>query len=321
MDTQDAWSLPDPLGEALHSLRMSGTFYCSSEFSAPWGLELPAMPQCLMFHVLTSGRCWLQLDGETPLAMAPGDLVLVPHGRGHRLVDEPGSTAQGLFDLPREPVSERYEILRHGGGGERAEMVCGALRFDHPLARQLLEALPRVLVLGADEGANGDWLQGTLRFMRDEARTLRPGGESVITRLADILVIQAIRAWLERDPAARTGWLGALQDRQVGRALALIHRDPARNWTLESLAGEVAMSRSAFAARFSEQVGEPAMHYLARWRMSLALSWLQDGEMGVGQLAERLGYQSDAAFSRAFKRFNGMAPGVARRRLTTSGMA
>ena len=155
-------------------------------------------------------------------------------------------------------------------------------------------------------------MQGTLRLMAAEASELRPGGEAVITRLGDILVIQAIRCWIETDPAARIGWLGALQDRQIGRALTLVHREPARDWTVGSLAGEVAMSRSAFAARFTELVGEPAMAYVARWRMHIALTALRDEGATVGELADRLGYRSEAAFSRAFKRIIGVAPGAAR---------
>ena len=157
-------------------------------------------------------------------------------------------------------------------------------------------------------------MQSTLRLMAAEAGELRPGGEAVITRLADILVVQAIRSWLETDPAAQTGWLGALQDRQIGRAIALIHRDPARPWTVASLARELAMSRSAFAARFTELVGEPAMQYVTRWRMQLALASLRDEGATVGELASRLGYRSEAAFARAFKRVVGVPPGAVRRR-------
>ena len=149
--------------------------------------------------------------------------------------------------------------------------------------------------------------------MAAEARALRPGGEAVITRLGDILVIQAIRSWIETDPAARTGWLGALQDPQIGRAIAIIHRDPARPWTLASLADEVAMSRSAFAARFTELVGEPAMSYVARWRMHVALDALKEQGSTVAELASRLGYRSEAAFARAFKRVIGIPPGAVKR--------
>jgi AraC-like DNA-binding protein len=188
-------------------------------------------------------------------------------------------------------------------------LVCGAVRFDHPAARDLVAILPPVVHVDA----GSERIQGALRLMAAEARALRPGGEAIITRLADILVIQAIRAWMDTDPAARTGWLGALQDPQIGRALALIQRDPARDWTVASLARELAMSRSAFAARFTELVGEPAMQYVTRWRMNVAFDALRDGGATVGELAARLGYRSEAAFARAFKRVVGLPPGAVRR--------
>ena len=303
----------DPLGEALHFLRMSGTFYCRSELTAPWGLSLPPRPRCLSFHVVTAGRCRLEVGGAAPVDLEPGDLALVPHGEGHRLTSEAGAPAPPIDELEHEKVSERYAVLRHGGGGARATLICGAVRFDHPAAPHLIALLPRVIHVQASRSPQTDWMQSTLRLMAAEARELRPGGETVITRLADILVIQAIRSWIEQDPAAQTGWLGALQDRHVGRAIALIHRDPARPWTVASLAGEVAMSRSAFAARFTQLVGEPAMRYVARWRMHVARTWLEDDAATIGELASRLGYQSEAAFNRAFKRFIGVAPGAIRR--------
>jgi AraC-like DNA-binding protein len=314
MQADPVWTPVDPLGEALHALRMSGVFYCRSECTAPFGLAIPPMPDCLMFHVVTSGRCWIDLGpgGERRLLQA-GDLVLLPHGAGHTLASEPGVPAAPLFDLPRELLSERYEVLRHGGGGAAANVVCGAVRFDHPTARHLVTMLPPILFIEAASDPHAQWLQGTLSFMAAEARELRPGGEAVVTRLADILVIQAIRAWMAEDPAARTGWLGALRDKQIGRALTLVHRDPARTWTLASLAAEAAMSRSAFAARFAELVGMPAMQYLARWRMHVALARLKERDVGLGELAGQVGYQSEAAFCRAFKRLVGVSPGEVRR--------
>jgi AraC-like DNA-binding protein len=298
----------DPLGEALHFLRMDGAFYCRSELSAPWGLTLPPMPGCLWFHVVTSGRCRLEVEGEDHWVL-PGDLALVTDGGGHVLRDEPGSDAPGILDLERELVSERYEILRHGGGGAPSQLLCGAVRFDHPAARNLVDILPTVIKLNADAG----WMQTTLALLAVEARDLQPGGEAVITRLADILVIQAIRAWLQTDPSAQTGWLGALQDPQIGHAITLIHRDPARDWTVASLADELAMSRSAFAARFTELVDEPAMQYVTRWRMQVAVNSLKEEGATVAELASRLGYRSEAAFARAFKRVIGMPPGAVKR--------
>ncbi len=303
----------DPLGEALHSLQMSGTFYSRCEFSTPWALELPEFEASLMFHVVISGQCWLEVDGEEPCLLRPGDLALVPRGDGHRLASEPGVPAARLFDLPRETVSEQYEILRHGGGGADTVLVCGAVRFDHPAAHHLVDVLPGLIRVEATASPRLDWIQSTVRLMAAEASMLRPGGETVITRLADVLVIQAIRSWIEDDPAAHTGWLGALRDRQVGRAITLIHRDPARAWTVANLAAEVAMSRSAFSARFTELAGEPPMHYVTRWRMHVARAALMEDEATLGELALRLGYGSEAAFSRAFKRFMGVSPGAVRR--------
>ena len=240
------------MGEALHSLRMSGTLYCRSELSAPWAIALPVEKDCLSFHVVTSGGCWLQVEGADPLLLRPGDLALVPHSDGHCIASEPNVLALRLEELQFEKVSERYYILRYGGGGASTRLVCGEVRFNHPAARRLLELLPRVIHVETSSSPQMDWMQSTLRLMAAEATELRPGGETVITRLTDILVIQAIRSWIQEDPTAQTGWLGALQDKQMGRAIMLIHRNPEHPWTVASLASEVAMSRSAFAARFTE---------------------------------------------------------------------
>jgi len=316
MDTSDLAGFADPLGEALHYLRMDGVFYCHSELSAPWGARMPAMPGCLMFHLVTSGRCWLGLGpngtAEGSRWLQPGDFALVPHGQGHDLLHEPGADAPDLFSLPRQMVSERYEVLRHGGGGAPTRLICGAVRFDHPAARQLVALLPQVIAIEAGEVPYNEGCQTMLRFMADEARALRTGGEAVITRLADIVVIQAIRHWVQHDPAARTGWLGALQDRRIGRALALMHRSPARAWTVQSLAQASAMSRSAFAQRFTGLVGQSALQYLTQWRMTLAQAWLAQGSP-IADVAARTGYQSESAFSRAFKRSVGTAPGAVAR--------
>lgn len=312
-------SLPsdtDPLGEALHFLRMSGTLYCRSEFTAPWGLDLPALAECLMFHIVTNGECWLEVPGVEPCRLHTGSFALVPHGRGHRLSSEPGTPAVGLFDAPTERVSERYEVLRHGGGGQPATLICGAVRFDHPAATDLVRMLPPMITVDAWRDPEVDWLQATLRLMAAEARELRAGGETVITRLADILVIQAIRSWIAQDPAAQTGWLGALRDPQIGRVIRRVHREPGHPWTVDAMAHEAGMSRSAFSARFSALVGEPAMHWVARWRMNVAAARLMDGRVTIAALADELGYESEAAFARAFKRVTGRWPGEARRGAT-----
>jgi AraC-like DNA-binding protein len=313
MDLRNPPTPQDPLGEALHSLRMSGAFYCRSEFTEPWGLTLPPLPGYLWFHVVNSGRVAIELgDGEVT-TLDSGDVALVTQGAGHRLFSDAAAPAPGILDLPREEISDRYEVLRHGGGGALTRMMCGAVRFDHPAARNLVALLPEIIYLDAAGTPDLIWMQTTLSLMAAETKQMRAGGEAVITRLADVLIIQAIRWWMESDPSAQSGWLGALRDDQIGRALALIHGDPARDWTVATLADELAMSRSAFAARFTELVGEPVMRYVTRWRMRVAVNALRDEGVTVAELADRLGYRSEAAFARAFKRVTGVAPGAVKR--------
>ena len=303
----------DPLGEALHLLRLTGCVYARSELTAPWGVDLPPLEGHMMFHIVTAGRCWLESDGNDPVLLERGSLALVPHGFGHRLVDEREREAISFFDLPVEQVTERYERLTWGGGGELCRLICVVVRFDHAAAERLVDALPPVLHVDAWDGGDDRWLADTLRFIAREAEALRPGGETVITRLADILVIQMVRHWIETTADVDQGWLAALRDGQLGRAIAAIHRDPGTDWTLESLAQTAAMSRSAFAARFTQVVGEPAMRYLTRWRLQLARTALRETTDTLPTISERFGYRSEAAFCRAFKREFGVSPGTDRK--------
>ncbi|MBT8130469.1 MAG: AraC family transcriptional regulator [Gammaproteobacteria bacterium] len=302
----------DPIGETLHRLRLNGTLYCKSELTAPWGIDLPAFDGYMMFHVVTSGYCWLEVEGEQARLLQQGSLTLVPHGNGHSIRSSTDAIAEPLFDIPVEKVSERYEIMRYGGDGELTHLTCGVVSFDQVAAQQLIEQLPKVLQIDAWDDEDDSWLQSTLRFIAREARELRPGGETVITHLADILIIQALRAWIDSAPEANQGWLAALRDKQVGRALAAIHREPEKSWTVESLASLAGMSRSGFSARFTQLVGESAKRYLTRWRMQLARARLQQTPDTLAVLADRLGYQSEAAFCRAFKREFGVPPGSIR---------
>jgi len=317
------WSSSDPLSEVLHLMRMSGMFYALSELTAPWGMEMPVIPDTMMFHFVTEGRCWLEIDELEPRLLEPGTLVLVPHGRGHRLVDEVGGPVVDLFSIPRQELSDRYELIRHGGGGAMTRLVCGAVYFDNPAARQFVDLLPRLICVDAWSATQVEWLHGTLRFMASEARQLQPGGETIITRLADVLVIQALRSWLAgEDPCDSScggNWLRAIQDPQIGQAIVQVHRNPASPWTVQELAASVGMSRSGFAARFKEVAGESPLQYVTRWRMLMATSRLQESDVTLGELSEQCGYQSEAAFSRAFKRAMGVSPGRMRREMRQGG--
>lgn len=309
-DTQRAVTqIANPLDETLHQLRLDGSLYCRSELTSPWGLEMPPMPGSMMFHIITSGACWLQIPGQDPVELRQGSLVLIPHGQGHTLLSRPDATVKNLFDMPVEKISDRYEVLRCGGGGELTQLTCGAVLIEHAAADRLVAQLPKLLILNGWESIDDGWLQSTLQFIAREANDQRVGGETILTHLADILIIQAIRNWLETAPEARQGWLAALRDRQIGQALRAIHQSPGEAWTVESLARKVGMSRSGFSARFSELVGDSVKSYLTQWRMQVTRKRLQQENVAISQLADELGYGSEAAFSRAFKRIYGHSPG------------
>lgn len=305
---------PDAVGEALHLLRPTGVLYCRSELTAPWGVAMPPMDDLLFLHVTTAGSgWWLEVDGEAPRPLQRGSVALVAARTPHRLLSEPGARATPLFDIPVERVTERYEILRHGGGGEPALALCTALRLDDVAAARLLPELPPAVVVDAWGDDELGWVDGTMRMVAREAAARRPGGEAVLTRLADVLAVQVLRAWLDTAPPTDRGWLAALRDPHVGRALAEVHRSPGLPWTLAGLASLAHLSRSSFAARFTALVGEPAMQYVARWRLQVARQRLADGAGSVAAVARAVGYQSEAAFSRAFVREFGSTPGAVRR--------
>ncbi len=243
----------------------------------------------------------------------PGGVLLVTRGDGHRLYTDPDVDCPQVLQLPHAYEDDRYALLRHGGGGAPGVMVCGIVRMQTHTADALVSALPPILHLDGLTSLQADWMASSVRLMAAEARGLLPGGETIVTRLADILVVQAIRCWLQRDGGARVGWLGALRDPQIGRALARVHRHPGEGWSLDALASTACMSRSAFAARFSDLVGEPPMRYVARIRMGAARDLLAAPGARVGEVARALGYRSEAAFNRAFKRHTGVTPGAIRR--------
>lgn len=315
---EPAWASTDPLGETLHSFRLEGVVYARSRLTAPWGVEMPAMPGCLMFHVVTAGECLLQFKDGATAVLRPGEFALMPRGEGHDVVHASGARKIPYFDLPIERVTPRYELLNFGGGGEETILICGGVKLDHPAARDLVELLPDLIHVRAWSTPNAEWMHSTLRLMASEAGSNQPGGETIVTRLADILVIQAIRSWVVEHPEARRGWLGALQDERIGPALLQIHRDPARDWTVESLAKLVSMSRSSFSAKFTQLVGEPVMQYVVRWRMHVACGWLRDSDISAAECGLKLGYNSEAAFSRAFKRVIGKPPNTWRQEMTAN---
>ncbi|WOO42593.1 AraC family transcriptional regulator [Rubellicoccus peritrichatus] len=310
--TNEAFRSVDPLGEALHALRFSGAFFCRSELTAPWGIDLPPMSDSLIFHIITEGAAWVRFANGERFAMEAGDFALLPQGRGHAILDAPETPAINLYDYERPLLSPRYELLKIDGGGAPAGLICGVVSVKDPAARRMVSLLPKIILMQASTPGN-EWLRASVQLMLQEAISLGPGGDAVLTRTSDIFVLQAIRHWLQTDPHAQTGWLGALQDRQIGRVLSLIHQEPTRHWTVESLAETVGVSRSGLAARFVDLVGQTPMAYLRQWRFEVAHGWLVDTDKTLAGIAEELGYESEASFSRAYKKATGQTPGSVRR--------
>lgn len=304
---------PDVLTDVLKTLRLRGRVFCCSEMTAPWAMSLPASGYA-HFHVIERGGAWLRMANEKHAQpLASGDLVIIPHGRGHVLSDQPDTKPVPLRQLIKGRT-DSCQLMQHGGGGAQTLMTCGSFQFEAAGQNPLLAVLPPLIHLHGNRGRSVEWLEATLRMLADEARQPRAGSETLIARLLDVIFVQAMRVWMETQPFEKGGWLGALRDPQIGTALSYIHREPQRAWSVQTLASEVAMSRSPFAAKFTTLVGEPPLSYLTRWRMQIAADLLLHEGCTVSQVAERVGYEAEAAFSKAYKRFYGHSP-LAHRRL------
>ncbi len=298
----------DGLSELLAVVRVEGSLFSRAELTAPWGVS-PRGAAAGVFHAVVAGSGFLEVDGEPVRAFRSGDLLVMPHGHPHVLRDGPASAVRHISAWPTEPGPDGLPCLGGGGGGAPTSLLCGTFALDPEGRDLLLPLLPPVIHV---QGATG-WLDATLRLMADELRAQRPGSAVLIARLADLLFVHVLRAWIEQSAGRGSGWLGALTDARLGRAIGRIHGEPAHPWTVAGLAREAGMSRSAFFSRFTEAVGEPPAAYLTRWRMTVARSRLRRSDTGLAAVAEEVGYGSEAAFSRAFKRHMGLSPSAWRR--------
>lgn len=309
------------LDSLLDTLRLRSSIQNRVVVGEPWGVEFPAKPKAAKFHYIEGGGgCILTVPGQAPVRMERGDLAIVFYDQGHRVQDVHGTPATDLMQLLRmaQIICRSGLTLRFGGDGEETSVISGDFSYEeaenHPLWRNLP---PYILLKGEDDNVN-EWLDTTLRLLSSEAMEVRPGAFAVLDRLCDVLFIQALRGWVRRTRAG-DGWPAAVQDPAIDEALDLMQRQPAEPWTVETLAGKVAMSRSAFAERFRRLAGDTPMEYLARWRMHLATQRLREGQVSVAAIAEQVGYESEAAFAKAFKKRVGFAPGAYRRRPTAEG--
>ncbi len=305
----------DVLTDVLESIHVRSLIAGRLELTAPWGLRVAGGRPG--FLVVTRGTCWLDVEGTNEaVQLAGGDFVLLPKGPAHVIRDHPSSDARPLEEVLCGSTSRKGcrpgGIFEHGGGGPLTTIVGGCFQIDAAENNPLLAALPAIIHVRGDRGTPVQWLETTLQFVASEMAQGQPGTETVVSRLADILFVQAVRAHLAQS-GARSGWVRALVDPQVGQALGAIHERPEVAWTVESLAAHVGMSRSGFAARFTELVEEPPLTYLTRWRMAKAARLLRTGSANVSEIADRVGYEAEASFSKAFKRWIGTAPGAYRR--------
>lgn len=304
------------LHAALDALRLDGALFFRAEYSEPWsyvspvGLAQvlrPGAERLVYFHVVAAGRCWIRVgEGERHWASA-GDVIVLPYGSQHVVGGVEAAATVPITSLLDPLPWASMPVLRHGGGGPRTDLVCGYLHSDHPLFDPTFGALPPVFVVRPPSGPAAQFVQACIQWALATSAGYRPD-QRISTRLPELLVIEVLRIHLADAPAVEHGWLAALRDPVLGPALAELHAAPERDWTVAELASRLAVSRSALGQRFRTLLGRPPIRYLAEWRMHLAADLLATTDLGVGQVARRVGYGSEEAFSRAFKRSTGLPP-------------
>ena len=314
----------DVLSDAMRAIRLEGALFLNGELGAPWGVHVPPGPEIARLlrpgarrlaicHLVLEGHCWIQIAGEPPVHLRAGEVVTLPHGHEHVLGSGLQNAAVDLAHVvdPRVPELAR---LRYGGDGERTVLVCGWFAYESEVPDPLIENLPPLFSTVLRGRPAGNWIEQSMSFVLSEAAARSPASDLVASKVAEVLFAEALRGHLESMPSGHPGWLAGLRDPLVGKCLALMHGDPARGWTVESLAQAIHTSRSVLAERFVELVGMPPMQYLTRWRMVVAAGRLRGRHGPLARIARDVGYDSEAAFNRAFKREFGVSPGMWRRR-------
>jgi len=313
----------DALSDILRVVRLTGAFFFHARFTAPFcyaaartsdlaPLVEPGAERLIIFHLITEGECWIELDGLEPVRLQAGDVALLPQNHAHRMASAPGLPTQPGGELAAL-ISPQPRLISYGGGGAPTVMVCGFMACEAGLGRMLLAGMPAVIKapLGGTEAWS--WLESSVGYALAEARSGRPGGAGVLAKLAEVLFIEVLRARMAVEDEDAVGWLAGVRDRVVGSALAALHRQPAHPWTLEELARTAGASRSVLAERFQNLMGVSPMQYLTQWRMVMAANLLRRSSAQLTHIAQDVGYQADTAFIRAFRRQYGQSPAAWRR--------
>jgi AraC-like DNA-binding protein len=325
----------DTLSDVLRAVRLKGAVFFDVEAAAPWVAEappskvvapavIPDAEHVIEYHVITSGSCWASVVGHDvePVQVTAGDVVAFPQGDAHVISSARGMRGtQDISVYDRPEIAARIPLLLNldGGGQDKAHFVCGFLGCDSRPFNPLLESLPRILHVHNPDADRNGWIDQFTRFAVMEAKEKRAGAGGILAKLGELMFAELVRHYVETLPDESKGWLAGLRDRHIGRALNLLHEQPLRDWTLEVLAKEVGVSRSSLAERFTSFVGTPPMQYLQKWRLQIAASKLSDGVASIAEIGAAIGYESEAAFSRAFKKAVGLPPAEWRNKRSPRG--
>jgi AraC-like DNA-binding protein len=314
----------DALSDVLRVAHLTGGVFLHAEFTEPWCIAaqlsseycepfLGPTSHLILYHYVAEGSIIVRVDGEEPFELATGEVVVFPRNDVHLLGSQLDVPPVKASDIIVPPTDGGLSTIRHGGDGARTRLVCGFLGCGSIEGNLLISTLPSALRLNIEEGSAAEWIRSTFQYAADEVATGRPGSETVLAKLSELLFVETVRRFADSLPDDETGWLAGLRDRYIARALALFHRDIARPWTVDELGREVGLSRSALTDRFSRLIGVAPMHYLANWRMQVAAQKLRDSSESLAMVASGVGYESEAAFSRAFKKAYSTAPATWRR--------
>ena len=316
----------DALSEVLKVVKLRGALFFNAEFSAPWcvassessriaPLLCPGADRVIIYHYLTDGRAYAQLRDGNRRDLGPGDVVIFPHGDAHVLGNGTGKPVDSLNVFAKN-LSSGLKVARHGGGGELTKFVCGYMACDPTLSEVVLVGLPSMFVVNISNDSAGQWLANSIQFSVREAGGRGTGSDAVLAKLSEVLFVETLRRFIHGLPDEQKGWLAGARDPVIGEALALLHENPAHPWTVANLSHQVGVSRTRFAERFRHFLGQPPMAYLARWRLKLAAETLVSSNANVGEIAAAVGYASEAAFNRVFRREFGCPPAQFRRSRT-----
>jgi AraC-like DNA-binding protein len=308
------------LSEVLKAVKLDGAMFYNAEFSSPWCARSidagtvtsylsPNSQHVIIFHLLTEGRGYAHVEGDDrPVSLIAGDILIVPHGDAHILGNGQSVTPVRREQVLEQVLSQGLKVSRMGGGGELTKFICGYMSCDPQLSRVFLGGLPPIMKINIRDDPSGKWLENCIRYSVDNADASRPGGDTVLAKLSEVLFVETLRRYIALLPKKQTGWLAGVRDPEVGKALALLHRKPSNPWTIAALASQVGISRSVLVERFRRYLSETPIAYLTRWRLQLGAQMLTSTSAGVAQIAAEVGYESQQSFNRAFKREFNLPP-------------